>query len=122
MRDAVDATVARDERTDADGEGVWSWRPDAGAKVVERSANDGGKRARSPGRARSKPLKPLRREGRRPAPPVVTTVCFLPMHTGRGCALSTRSSLRPLIFEGGSHNTSGAICVARMRICILAAL
>jgi hypothetical protein len=26
--------------------------------------NDGGKRARSPGRARNKPLKPLRREGR----------------------------------------------------------
>src|ERR1700730_13338095 len=39
----------------ADGEVVWSWRPDAGAKVVERSANDGGKRARSPGRARNKP-------------------------------------------------------------------
>src|ERR1035437_8511474 len=35
-----------------------------------------------------------------PAPPVVTTVCFLPMHTGRGCALSTRSSLRPLTFRG----------------------
>jgi hypothetical protein len=33
--DAVDAAVSRDERTDADGEGVWSWRPDAGAKVVE---------------------------------------------------------------------------------------
>jgi hypothetical protein len=28
------------------------------------STNDGGKKARSPGRARSKPLKPLRREGR----------------------------------------------------------
>jgi hypothetical protein len=34
---------------EADGEVVWSWRPDAGAKVAERSANDGGKRARSPG-------------------------------------------------------------------------
>ena len=52
------------ERRSADGEIVPSWRPDAGAKVVERSANDGGKRARSPGRARNKPLKPLRREGR----------------------------------------------------------
>jgi hypothetical protein len=27
-------------------------------------ASDGGKKARSPGRARNKPLKPLRREGR----------------------------------------------------------
>src|SRR5580704_17966015 len=35
-----------------------------------------------------------------PAPPEVTTVRFLPMHTGRGCELSTRSSLRPLISEG----------------------
>ena len=36
----------------ADGEVVWSWRPDAGAKSVDRTADDGGKRARSPGRAR----------------------------------------------------------------------
>ncbi len=48
----------------ADGEVVWSWRPDAGVKLAGVSANDGGKKARSPGRARSKPLKPLRREGR----------------------------------------------------------
>ena len=39
----------------ADGEVVWSWRPDAGAKVVEQSTDDGGKKARSPGRARYKP-------------------------------------------------------------------
>jgi len=30
--------------------------------LAELSADDGGKKARSPGRARSKPLKPLRRE------------------------------------------------------------
>jgi len=48
----------------ADGEVVWFWRPDAGAKLAERSADDGGKQARSPGRARRKPLKPLRRECR----------------------------------------------------------
>jgi len=46
----------------ADGEVVWSWRPDAGVKLAEFSAGDGGKKARSPGRARSKPLKPSRRE------------------------------------------------------------
>src|SRR6267378_5749007 len=48
----------------ADGEVVWFWRPDAGAKSVVRPTDDGGKRARSPGRARRKPLKPLRRECR----------------------------------------------------------
>jgi hypothetical protein len=51
----------------ADGQAVWSWRPDAGAKLAKtlaRLAGDGGKRARSPGRARSKPLKPSRRECR----------------------------------------------------------
>ena len=88
---------------EADGKDVWSWRPDAGAKFLRSKLlrDDGGKRARSPGRARYKPLKPLRREGPDdPAPPVVTTVCFLPTHTGRGCELSTRSSLRPLILEG----------------------
>jgi len=51
----------------ADGEVVWSWRSDAGAKFAKtlpRLASDGGKRARSPGRARRTPLKPSRRECR----------------------------------------------------------
>jgi hypothetical protein len=41
----------------ADGEVVWSWRPDAGVKLSwsKLHEGDGGKRARSPGRARSKP-------------------------------------------------------------------
>ena len=59
-RDAVDALAsgvffAPDENAKAYGEVVWSWRRDAGVKLAERSASDGGKRARSPGRARSKP-------------------------------------------------------------------
>ncbi|MGB8400527.1 hypothetical protein [Bradyrhizobium sp.] len=34
--DAVDAALAHDERKRlADGEVVWSWRPDAGAKLCE---------------------------------------------------------------------------------------
>jgi len=37
------------------GEDVWSWRPDAGVKSAATSAGDGGKKARSPGRARYKP-------------------------------------------------------------------
>src|ERR1700726_4560948 len=38
----------------ADGEVVWSWRPDAGAEFSRSKLlrSDGGKRARSPGRAR----------------------------------------------------------------------
>src|SRR5205809_5712246 len=44
-----------DENAKAYGEVVWSWRRDAGVKLVESSASDGGKQARSPGRARSKP-------------------------------------------------------------------
>ena len=41
-----------------DEEVVWSWRRDAGAKLAKtltRCAGDGGKKARSPGRARYKP-------------------------------------------------------------------
>ena len=42
---------------DAYGEVVWFWRPDAGAKFRANkfALDDGGKRARSPRRARSKP-------------------------------------------------------------------
>jgi hypothetical protein len=57
-------SVARRAALVADGKAVWSWRPDAGAKLAEQFASDGGKRARSPGRARNTPLKPLCREGR----------------------------------------------------------
>ena len=31
----MDAAVARDERTAADGQAVWSWRPDAGVKLAK---------------------------------------------------------------------------------------
>jgi hypothetical protein len=63
----MDAMVTRDERCHADGEVVWSWPPDAEAKLAKtltHLAGDGGKKARSPRRARRKPLKPLRRECR----------------------------------------------------------
>ena len=97
-RDAVDAAVSLTSGTKADGEVVWSWRPDAGAKLAERSANDGGKRARSPGRARRKPLKPLRREGRTVSVNLWrlrSYACFNFACEAAG-ATGTRLSLRPL--------------------------
>ena len=60
-RDAVDVEVPITNGTDADGKDVWSRRPDAGVKLAEViPLSDGGKQARSPRRARYKPLKPLR--------------------------------------------------------------
>jgi hypothetical protein len=52
------AAMAREtSASGADGEVVWSWRPDADAKwatMRTHRADDGGKKARSPGRARNK--------------------------------------------------------------------
>jgi hypothetical protein len=52
-RDAVDAAARLTGEPDADGKIVWSWRPDAGAKVAGLFRERRGKRARSPGRART---------------------------------------------------------------------
>jgi hypothetical protein len=64
--------------------------------------SDGGKQARSPGRARRKPLKPLRREGRSVSAEPVCSCAFLLLHLARETAgaARTRSSLRPLVFRG----------------------
>jgi hypothetical protein len=55
--DAVDATDGERRTPErADGEVVWSWRPDAGVQAPGKlPEGEGGKKARSPGRARSKP-------------------------------------------------------------------
>jgi hypothetical protein len=77
------------------GKAVWSWHPllvsslwmyasPTGFRCALKSTDDGDKRNSSPGRARNKPLKPLRRECRVSGVPVVTTVCLLPSHAGRG--------------------------------------
>src|ERR1700742_3573459 len=57
------------------------------ATMLAHCVDDGVKKARSPGRARSRPLKPSRREGRMiPPPPVATTlVCFFICTRGCGC-------------------------------------
>jgi hypothetical protein len=51
----VDADALLTNGAEAYGEVVWSRRPDAGVKFAESFASDGGKKARSPRRARSKP-------------------------------------------------------------------
>jgi hypothetical protein len=50
----VDADAPITNGAEAYGKDVWSWHPDAGVKFALSSAGDGGKRARSPGRARYK--------------------------------------------------------------------
>src|SRR6202022_2508079 len=82
---------------EADGKGVWSWHPDAGVKFALRRAGDGGKRADSPGRARYRPLKPLRRECRIASAEPVCSCAFLLCtfaHETAG-AVCTRYSLLP---------------------------
>jgi hypothetical protein len=78
MRDAMDARCRQTSGAGADGEVVWSWRLDAGvnlAMMLAHHAGDGGKKARSPERARKKPLKPIA-QGRPDCfgEPVVTTL------------------------------------------------
>src|SRR3954466_15319565 len=66
-------------------------------------ADDGGKRARSPGRARRKPLKPLRGECRAISGVTVVTNARA-FYTTRAAADASgvRHSLRPLNQEGGT--------------------
>jgi hypothetical protein len=78
---------------------------------------DGGNKARSPRRARRKPLKPLRREGRlKPPLPVATTlVCFFSCTRGYGCG-GHPVFPAPSNFEGREiHASLGRECVAGMR-------
>jgi len=89
-------------------------------QVGERDfTGDGGKQARSPGRARSKPLKPLRREGR-----VFrwtcgdALACFPHFARGAAGAAGTRFSLRPLIFRANGSSIARAFRAAGSQKCI----
>jgi len=67
-------TCAQTNGADADGEAVWSWHPllvsswrwcgEPYRDCHTEFADDGDKTNSSPGRARNRPLKPLRRECR----------------------------------------------------------
>jgi hypothetical protein len=80
---------------------VWFWRPDAGAKFAKtlaRLAGDGGKKARSPGRARiSRNTIAQGRPDDRPT--CGSAACFF-VARGPWVSAGTRPSLRPLCFEG----------------------
>ena len=97
-RDAMDALARETSAADANSEVVWSWCPDAGTKLrSDELRDDGGKKARSPGRARisCKTIAQGRPDSR-------LNLWFLPraflLHGGRGyqsipglpCALRSR--------------------------------
>jgi hypothetical protein len=83
------------------------------------STGDGDNKARSPGRARRKPLKPLRREGR-----VFrwtcgdALACFLLFARGAAGAAGTRLSLRPLILGGWFSHNSGVSRRGNAEVCL----
>jgi len=81
----------------ADGEIVWSWPPDAEAKLagVTNAAGDGSKRARFPGRSRISRNTIAQGMPDDPAEPVVPSPCFFHCTGAMGEAF-TRHSLRPL--------------------------
>src|SRR5258708_39971537 len=85
----------------ADGEVVWSWRSDAGAKLAKtltRLADDGGKKAWSPERARIS--RKTIAQGRPEDPPVPVVLPRAFCCTRTMGAVGTRPSLRPPCFRG----------------------
>ena len=106
-------TRARRQTTDAgaDGQAVWSWRSEAGAKFarVQRALRvTVATKQRSPGRARNTPLKPLRGEGRVfSAEPVVLPRAFF-VARGPWVPAGARSSLRPLLIGEAGYRKARA--------------
>jgi hypothetical protein len=97
---------------------VWSWHPDADAKFVMMLRITRVTVAKKPGaprRARSKPLKPLRREGRLSG----SYLWFLPRafysHGGHGCGQHPAFPAPSLTQEGGSFAKLGRAGATRPR-------
>ena len=101
-RDAVDADAPITNGAEADGEVVWSWRPDAGVKSME--ATPPTTVANKPGHRGEHEIsrKPLRGECRvfSGVTVVTTLVCLFYFACEAAGALSARHSLRPLVGEG----------------------
>ena len=105
----------------ADGEVVWFWRSEAGAKsamMLTRLADDGGNQAMVTGKSTYKLLKPLRREGRMiPAHLWFLPLCFFIAQGAMG-ATGTRPSLRPLLIPRAEFLTnSGALSRENANVC-----
>src|SRR3979411_1309002 len=86
----------------------------------EDAQDDGDKKARSPGRARRKPLKPFAcgDAGLTGELVVTTLVCFLLCTRGCGC-IGARHSPRPLTFRGGAFmQTPGASRRENAKVCL----
>jgi len=93
---------------DADGEVVWSWRPDAGVKFVRR--NSCGRRWQKAGHRGERAIsrKPLRREGRMLSAELVCSCacCYAHIAHETAGAARTRLSLRPLFFGGSETDAN----------------
>jgi hypothetical protein len=107
-RDAVDAGGVADERRSSGRRSRVVLTPRRWRQVGgDNSADDGGKQARSPGRARRKPLKPLcaGMPGDPGATVVTTLVCFLHFAREAAGATGTRHSPRPLLGGRFMHSS-----------------
>jgi len=109
---------------------VWFWHPllvssqrrwsrPNRVRVRLQSAGDGGKTNSSPGRARNKPLKPLRRERRVISGEPVVTPCAFFLHTGHGCIGHPALPAPSDFHEGKVTSTTRANDAARTRRCVL---
>src|SRR6266704_5499063 len=98
-RTSPSAILARTNGVCADGEVVWSWRSDAGAKVVESSANDGGNQAMVTEESAKETVKTIVQGMPVVAvyPWLLTRVLFA-AHAASG-ATRIRHSLRPLLIS-----------------------
>jgi hypothetical protein len=118
-RDAMDADGAADES--AVSRTAKSYGPDAStlASSWRETADDGDKKARSPGRVRRKPLKPLRAgmPGDPGATVVTTLVCYQHNAHEAAGATGTRHSPRPL-FGAEFSCTTRAHRAAGTRSCV----
>ena len=107
------ALLRKTNDADADGEIVWSWRPDAGAKfagwMLSHHAGDGGKQARLTGESSYKPQN--HRAGK--AGLSGSYLWFLPRafftHGGHGCERHPAFPAPSSIGEGSSFKPSGAM-------------
>ena len=110
----MDAAATRDERrTKRTAKACGLGAPTLALRFAGLSSrNDGGKRARSPGRARISRKTIAQGRPDDCGVPVVANACaFYTAHAAAG-ATRTRSSLRPLILEGRFSCTTRADCAA----------